>query len=80
MSSSSSELLKLENEYRKEIPTNTRKPQIKSVPKPTALASKVSSFLEKKDSNISGDDKNESTKKSGPSVVMDILMLQDQEG
>lgn len=44
---SNKDLLKLENEYRNEIPLRREKPKIEAIKKPVKLTNKVAAFLEK---------------------------------
>lgn len=50
---SNKDLLRLENEFRDELPKYKQKPQIGPVPKPSLLTKRVSEFLEKS-ANIEG--------------------------
>lgn len=43
---SNKDLLKLENEYRNELPKYKEKPKITSLPKPIQLTERISEFLE----------------------------------
>lgn len=74
---SNKDLLKLENEYRKELPKYRTKPTITTIEKPTSLTKRVSDFLagtSKPDTNIK---KEVNEKKADPRKVaceMDIYI------
>lgn len=69
---SNKDLLKLENEYRNEIPLRREKPKIEAIKKPVKLTNKVAAFLEK----TAQLDNNEANKEksAGCDVEMNIYL------
>lgn len=54
---SNKDLLKLENEYRNDLPKYKGKPKITSLPKPDALTRRISDFLETSKTSSSSQNK-----------------------
>lgn len=91
--SSSKDLLKLENEYRNEIPKYKEKPNIKCIAKPSFLTDRVAKFLAKSeqqkeistnsvpdDSPMQSDEQqsSEDTAQSDTLVEMDIYIAEQE--